>query len=65
MPDNKSWEAGTWEGAEALRRKSALAMSPTQRMEFVEELIEMAIFAGTFRNKLGEAFPKEKLLALR
>jgi hypothetical protein len=51
-PEDAQWKAAAgWEAAAEFRRQRDLALSPAERLAIVEEMIRMAIAAGTFRPK--------------
>ena len=50
--DALKWKAvAGWEAPARLRRQRELALSPDERLALVEEMIRMAIAAGTFRPR--------------
>ena len=53
MPERETsdrWDA-TWEGARKQLRESTLAATPAQRLEWLEEVLELAYRAGALGEK--------------
>ena len=50
MADEKSWECG-WEDARKRALTAGLAATPTQRLEWLEEMIRLAHAAGALPRR--------------
>jgi len=55
--DRDDWDA-TWEAARRQRLDSTLAATPLERLEWLEEMLEIAHRAGALGPAAGEAGPR-------
>ena len=56
-PDSDLWESSTWEGHARWQLARTLAATPLQRLEWLEEAIEIAWAAGAIRARTPEPEP--------
>jgi hypothetical protein len=47
-----NWEDGTWEGARRWQMTAAMRATPEQRLDWLEEMIEIAHSSGAARRRL-------------
>lgn len=55
------WEDGTWEGARRWQMTAAMSATPEQRLDWLEEMIEIAHSSGAARRRLEQTAPASPL----